>query len=127
GAHGFTFGRGLASAPRDSLAHSDRLSARGRCVYDRFDMRFTGGTYLRLTHVLIVAAAVSTTSTPALGSFSASQIARLERGEGVVEVTEYKQASREYVGGVAYLIVAAPAEHLSELLRDVARTADLLP
>ncbi|MBI2393159.1 MAG: SRPBCC family protein [Deltaproteobacteria bacterium] len=75
---------------------------------------------------VVLVAALPLSERPA-HALSALEKARLAQGESVVEPTTYARHGGRYVGGVAYRIVDADAQHLSSIVRSPKRWRELLP
>jgi hypothetical protein len=75
----------------------------------------------------LLAVVVGTTASARAESLTASESARLERGETVIREQTVERGDRHYVGGVTYTILEAPAAELSTLLDDVSAYRHVLP
>ncbi|HMI83205.1 MAG TPA: SRPBCC family protein [Polyangiaceae bacterium] len=56
-----------------------------------------------------------------------AEIARLETGQMVVRPENVERAGRRYIGGVSYIMIDAPAEHVIDVLDDVRTYRHILP
>jgi hypothetical protein len=91
-------------------------------------MRFgmDGGAIARS---VFAAAVLFTTATfaPRARALDANERVRLALGESVITYTEHTREGVHLIGGVAYRVIPADADRLSELFRTPARWVELLP
>ena len=77
------------------------------------------------TMVLAVLAATSVAS--AGSELTEAEIADLEAGHMIVRPENVERAGRHYIGGVSYIMIDAPAEHVIAVLDDVRTYREILP
>jgi carbon monoxide dehydrogenase subunit G len=82
---------------------------------------------LRLLAIVVAVVAASTLSSAAGSELTDAEIAKLESGRMVARPDDVDRDGRHYVGGVSYVMIDAPAEHVIAVLDDVRAYREILP
>jgi hypothetical protein len=76
---------------------------------------------------LVAVVAVVVAFAPNAHAFTDAETTRLANRESIIEPTTHFKNGQRYVGGIAYRIVDADADHISKVFRTPARWTEVLP